>query len=308
MRSFKSIIKHWLQRKFMTAGGIFSDHLAFRFSYAIRAEHLNNCALNSVDSGVSDNKYCNNEFIVSLTTYDRRLYEVYLAIESIMQQTMKPNKIVLWLSDDLKNVNLPSLLRNQQKRGLEIRFCKDIRSYKKLIPSLKTYPDAAIITIDDDVLYNFDLIESFIRSHMENPGVVYSAKMHRIKLLKNGNLEKYKKWKEKYESFDLSPLNFPTGIGGILYPPNCFNSEIFNEDVYMNICKFNDDIWFKAMSLYNGTMSGKIFTHSKSGEDHLSNDKAQVISLSHINIDKNMNDVQLKAVFDKYDLYGKLRR
>ena len=53
-------------------------------------------------------------------------------------------------------------------------------------------------------------------------------------------------------------------------------------------------------------MSKKIFTHSKNGTDHFNIENTQCTALSQINVDKNMNDKQLKAVFDKYDLYDKL--
>jgi hypothetical protein len=116
-------------------------------------------------------------------------------------------------------------------------------------------------------------------------------------------LEKYASWIWGYENFDPSPLNFPTGVGGVLYPPHCFPSEVFNKDVYFEICKYADDIWFKAMSLMNGFISQKVYTHNKNGNDFLINDNMQDITLAKQNNDKSMNDIQLKAVFDKYDLY-----
>jgi len=298
--SIKSKLRQWAQMKMKSISSVLVSQIAYQ------AEHLNNCVLNSNELGVSSEKYCENEIIVSLTTYGSRLYDVYLAIESIMQQTVKPNKIVLWLQDDLKNIDFPVTLRKQQKRGLEIRYCKDIRSYKKLIPSLKSFPQDVIITVDDDYLYRFDLIENLINAYKKNPNYIYSARMHRIKLRNKTTFQKYKKWTWNYENFDASPLNFPTGAGGVLYPPHCLNEEVFNEKVFMDICKYADDIWFKAMALMNNTLSQKIFTHNKKGEDHISIANSQDTELAHINVGQSMNDVQLKAVFDKYNLYDRL--
>ena len=307
MRVFKAKFKQCLQEKIKNINALYTNHLSNRFTYICRAEYLANCALNSKTPGISNDKYCENDIVVSLTTYGRRLYEVYLAIESIMQQSMKPNKIVLWLGNELENTEIPIVLKNQQKRGLEINYCKDIKSYKKLIPALKAFPSAVIITIDDDFIYDFDLVENLVNSYKKNPELISSARMHRMKLTRKNKLEKYAKWVSNYEGFDVSPLNFPTGNGGILYPPHCFNNEVFNEEVFLDICKFADDVWFKAMALLNGILSQKIFTHKKGGNDHISNTIAQYMSLSHINIEKGMNDVQLKAVFDKYNLYSYLK-
>jgi hypothetical protein len=306
MKSIKARLKQWIQKKINNVNYLFADHLENRFAYICKAEYFTNCALNSNIPGISSEKYCDNEIIVSLTTYNRRLYEVYLVIESIMQQSMKPNRIVLWLADEMKNENIPQVLRNQQNRGLEIRYCKDIRSYKKLIPSLKAFPSAVIITIDDDHLYHFDLIENLVNAYKNNQKLIYCVKMHRMKLLHNKKPEKYKKWKMNYISSDISPLNFFTGVGGVLYPPHCFNEEIFNEKVFMDICQYADDIWFNAMALLNGVRVQKIFSHNINGNEHLKNMTSQYTSLSQTNLDKNMNDVQLKAVFDRYNLYDYL--
>lgn len=51
----------------------------------------------STESGITTERYCDHDIIVSLTTYGRRIHSVYMAIESVMEQTMKPNRIILWL-------------------------------------------------------------------------------------------------------------------------------------------------------------------------------------------------------------------
>jgi len=303
----KSKIKIWLQKKIRSLNTETSRDLADQFLYICRTEHFNNSAVASCISGVSDTQHCSSEIIVSLTTFGRRLYEVYLAIESIMHQTVKPNRIVLWLADEMQTINLPQVLLNQQKRGLEIRFCKDTKSYKKLIPALKEFPSSTIITIDDDTLYPFDFLENIISAHRENPKIILGSRIHRKELLGKNRLQKYQKWEHSYDSMEASHLNFPLGMGGVLYPPHCFNEEVFNESVFSTICEFADDVWFKAMALLNGVKAQKVFTHNKNGADQIRTKFSQYTSLSQINLGMNMNDKQLKAVFDKYDLYGKLR-
>jgi len=297
------MFKDWIGKKILSANKLFGKDLEKKFSYIYRYEYLNNCSLNSNVSGVSNIKYCDSEVIVSLTTYGNRLYEVYLAIESIMQQSLKSNRIVLWLSDELKDCTLPIVLQKQQRRGLDIRYCKDIRAYTKLIYSLKEFPNEIIITIDDDHLYYFDLIEVLVNSYKTNSNFIYSQDILNMKLMSHDKLEKYSKWK-KVNNNTPSHFNFPRGVGGVLYPPNCFNNEVFNENVFLDICKYADDIWFKAMALFNGTMAQRIFTHNKNDIDCLTNKASEHSTLNHIN--KNMNDIQLKSVFDKYKLYEKL--
>ena len=277
------------------------DEVKIANQTAIREEILNYCALNSQVHGITDQKYGSQEIIISLTTYDKRLSQVYLTIESLMQQSMKANKIVLWLSDEYAHQTIPPVLQQQQNRGLEINFCQDIRSYKKLIPSLKKYPDALIITADDDLYYHPNMIENLVFSYLKDPHFIYFNRGFTIRL-KNHLPIPYKKW-ESITHQEVSPLNFPTSGGGVLYPPKCFNEEVFNEAVFSTLCPWADDVWFKAMSLYNGTPSKKAVTLSPVGDEFLVNKSVQNSGLKLINNGQNQNDVQIKNVFDKYDLY-----
>lgn len=255
------------------------------------------------DSGVSSEKYCDYDIIVSLTSYGKRLQTVYLAIESIMQGSIKPNKIILWIDEDEDYI--PESLKRQMNRGLEIRkYKEDIRSYKKLIPALIEYPDAAIITIDDDVIYSFDLVENLLREHKKHEADICANRVHKI-ILKNGKPVSYLDWKWNSNEVGVSNLNFFTGVGGVLYPPHCFSQEVFNEEFFTKNCKYADDVWFFAMALYNGRKIRKVPTKSALGEEYLLNEGAQGIGLCKKNnsFQECRNDEQILKVFKAYDIY-----
>lgn len=256
------------------------------------------------ENGINEMKYCDHSIIVSLTTYGKRLYDVHLAIESIMEQTMKANRIILWLENDLKDFPLPKTLLLQQERGLEIRFCEDIRSYKKLIPTLELYPDDAIITIDDDLIYEFDLLENLIKPYLIDPQYIYCHRFHRMKFDDKNNLLPYKQWEWRCNDTQALISNFPTTGGGTLFPPNSLDKEVLNKKVFMDICKYADDIWFKAMSLKKGTLSKKVFSHNKYGDEFIVIPNNQDMGLYNINVNgESLNDKQLNDVFNKYKLF-----
>lgn len=273
-----------------------------------RKSYLQDKVLHCTEKGVSTTKLCEEEVIVSLTSYGPRISEVYLAIESIMQGTVKPNRIILWLDHQYSGGALPMTLQNQQKRGLEVEFCKDVRSYTKLIPALGAYPDAAVITIDDDIMYDFDFVENLVRTHIDRPECVCANRIHKIKLDETGHPISYMGWDMCSSDSSDSNLNFLTGVGGVLYPPHVFPQEVFNEDVYLKICPQADDVWFYSMLLMNKKQIIKSFTHSATGCDYIDIIEPQGIALSATNTDPNdcKNDVQIKAVFDKYQLYSYL--
>ena len=271
----------------------------------VRSQYLQDKVLNSRDMGISSSLICEHEVIVSLTTHSIRIHEVYLAIESIMQGTVKPNRIVLWLAEDeFMGKTLPVTLQKQVARGLEISYCKDIRSYKKLIPTLQKYPNATIVTIDDDVMYDLDFLEKLVNSHKSIPNVVFSNRIHRMKLDENNMPISYMDWDWCVNKYDESKLNFLTGVGGVLYPPHVLPNEVFNESVFMDICKFADDVWFNAMLLLNNVPIVKSYTNSIYGQDYIEISEVQYVGLCHENTYRN--DIQLKNVWSRYQINQKI--
>lgn len=272
-----------------------------------RIDCLRDKTLNDTKKGISNENYCDHEIIVSLTTYGNRIFDVHLAIETIMQGTLKPNRIVLWLAEDeFIEKRLPITLQMQQKRGLEIYYCKDLKSYNKLIHSLSQYPEAAIITIDDDVLYDYSLVEKLVLTHIENPKAICACRIHRIQLDKDNRPQTYLKWDQCIHDGINCSLNFPTGVGGVLYPPKCFTKEVLNSNVFTKICPKADDIWFYGMALLSNTPNVWVYTNNYTGYTDCLPISPDALSLQNNNPNNCLNDKQFKAVFDKYDLYSRM--
>ncbi len=258
------------------------------------------------ESGISEEPLCDHEVVVSLTSFGKRIYDVHLAIESIMQGTVKPNRIVLWLSEEeFKGKPLPRTLEMQKARGLQVEFCEDIKSYKKLIPSLKQFPEACIITIDDDAIYGYDLVERLVAAHIENPNAVCACRMHKVKLAEDGKPLSYLDWDWCVECYETnSNLLFPTTGGGTLFPPSCLCQEVFNKKVFMELCPYADDVWFYAMRLMSDTPVVQVFTGKPVGYfTELPSMNLEALSKENTDVENCRNDVQIKAVMDKYGLY-----
>jgi hypothetical protein len=273
-------------------------------AYHVRAEKLADNALYSAEKGVGNFDDKNGNIIVSLTTHSKRIHDVYLVIESLLNQTLKPNKIILWLAEDEFNEHtIPLILKRQQARGLEICFCKDLKSYKKLIPTLEKYPDSIVITVDDDVIYPFAMIENLYKDYLQDAQCIYYGRGHKMTWNGKGCLQPYRNWIFEYDGEEKSLINFPTGHGGVLYPPRCFHENILREDLFMKLAPTADDVWFKAMTALKGFPCKKSFCNGSCTDI----EKNQDIALFHNNLNNNLNDVCIKQVFDYYDLWGKLK-
>ena len=273
-----------------------SDYLEFHYSQLTQYSTI---------SGVSDVEYVpNRKIIVSLTSHGSRILDAYLAIETIMQGTLKPNIIVLWLPEGKTVTSI--YLENQIKRGLEIRYVKDLGPQTKLVYALKSFPDDIIITIDDDIFYKPDMIENLLRAYQEDSSSILANRVSVITKNQNGKVNSYLKWIHYNYSERYTKNNVIIGVEGCLYPPYSLSDEVFNEEVFRAICPTADDIWFTAMAMLKGTkivhVEGR---YDKGFAGGVANLRMQRNGLVHQNEDPKdcLNDIQFQSVFHKYNLY-----
>lgn len=243
--------------------------------------------------------------IISLTSYGRRVGETLIyTLLSIYNQSVKPNKIVLWLDQNEYSINdIPSNIIFLQKYGLEIFFTENIKSYKKLIPSLKKFPNDIIITIDDDLIYNKNLIKTLLEQHYKMPNVILAPVGSDIQLDNNGKILPYQTWKDPSPLKDIKYF-FPWGGSGKLYPPGSLHCEVLNENVFQSICPLADDIWFWAMAVLNHTPQKKCVLQGRVwySFDDLYQYFHKGTGLTYYNDKKNENQSQLDAVINHYNI------
>ena len=242
----------------------------------------------------------NRELTVSLTTYSTRIDTVHYCIKSLLKQTIKPTRIVLWLSKDEFNLSmLPESLLSLQSEGLIIDFCEDFKSHKKYFFSMKKWPESLVVTVDDDVFYPEDMLSQLVKSYNKYPSAISCFRAHEI-IIENNKILKYSNW-----NFTSPGVQGPThrlfqiGVNGVLYPPRSLHKDIFDSTTFMKICANADDLWLKIMALRNKTKVVKVKPYSKT---MIEIPQTQKISLSSSNVIHGNNDQQLKNIMDAYDL------
>jgi len=198
------------------------------------------------------------EIIVSLTSFPPRMPTIAACIESLKHQTKQPNRILLWLSEDQfpgRDAELPAELCALADRQFEIRWVAgDLAPHKKYFYAMREFPDALVVTVDDDVRYDRDLIATLYQAHLEHPLSVVAGRSNLIRFRPNGVLRTYDSWGYEYqylremETFAL----LPTGIGGVLYPPGSVPAEAFDVSAIEATSLYADDLWLKVMTTANG--------------------------------------------------------
>lgn len=241
---------------------------------------------------------------MSITSYPGRINIVPYAIASILNQTMKPDKIILWLGEDkFPGKKLPAIFSKVKACGVEVRFCEDLRAHTKYFYAMMEYPDDIIITFDDDFIYNNDIIATLYASYIKHPGCVSAMRVHKIKFLQDGEIAPYRNWDIEHQNAQghESHQYLATGVGSVLYPPHLLHEEVFNTEALKKLCLMNDDVWLYFMELLNGT---KVAPASDEGrvpgyQIYGSQDTA----LWKSNLAEDGNDPQIKAMLDAYNTW-----
>lgn len=279
----------------------FRKHRQVETKRIMRSEVVQNAikmrALTCAESILNNSRRGQN-IIVSLTTFGKRINFVYLALESIAQQTLKPDKVILWLSEKyFSDEKLPITLRRLIDRGVTVFYRKDIGPHTKLLYAVKEYSKDIIITIDDDIIYPIDLIENLYNTHLEFPYSICCNVAAKMNIDKNIKFWGTKIYNEKKTSITLLPF----GVNGVLYIPDCFDKDVFDIEKMKLLAPYADDIWFKLMSMKNKvpvTVTGCYDRYN----DFIVLDSAYINALSDTNIHKGFNFKQLKAVWEFYNV------
>ena len=241
---------------------------------------------------------CEHRIIVSLTSYGERLKTVDLTLNTLFCQTLKPDKIILCVSDK-DYALLPAKLKTLERKGkIELLTVEDLRAHTKYFYTMQKYPDDIVITVDDDVLYRHDLVERLYAAHKLYPDCVCAMRVHRIKLDEDGEPLPYTEWKLRSTEYLLQPRNdyLATGVGGVLYPPHLFGQEIFNVQLIKELCYYADDIWLKIMELRSNVRvvladNDPTLTYTEGTQEG---------GLFNTNVGENRNDLQFNALLDHY--------
>lgn len=245
------------------------------------------------------------EVIVSLTSFPAAIQYTVPTIKSLLAGNVLPDRLVLYVTmSQFGGDGLPRELLDLERENeiFEIRdYDRDICSYRKLIPALKDFPEAVIVTVDDDTDYHPDMLASLLRLHRQYPDHVLA---HRAKLILPD--KPYKKWPKLRwyhflgESIKKSARIIQTGVGGVLYPPHALKEDMLDERLFTELAPTTDDIWFWAAAVANGrtVIPVPFGPHNKPKGVG----KPKELSLKNVNFKSgaDRNDKAFHAILDRF--------
>ncbi len=233
--------------------------------------------------------------IISFTSFPARIERLWIVVRCMKRQSVKPDKIVLWLSkEQFEDVSLPESLTSLIDEQFEIRFVEnDYRSHKKYCYAFREFKDDIVILIDDDIYYPSTMIEGLLNGLKKHPDAVICQYGSVMKYNGDGTLPPFTEWwEEKAEVSDSKDFFLGTG-GGSLFQPNKLTSTILNTELAFKLTPLADDIWVNAMIRLSG-----LYIHKVKFGLLLQMPEQQKVALKNQNSYDGKNDEQFKSVIE----------
>jgi len=217
--------------------------------------------------GLNTDKTRKPEIIVSLTSYPARMKYIPIVLNAMLRQTVKPDRVILWLSEEqFPNCILPEWADMYKRAGAEIYFRPDdLKPHKKYYYAIKENPNSIVILADDDMYYRYDTVELLYNSYLKFPGAISALTVSKItfdrynrmlRSLKWVDIFLYKKYTNKtHGMFTRGPSmrTFFASGHGTLFPPGSLHPEVFNAPAFKKLCLYDDELWLKVMAVMQGT-------------------------------------------------------
>lgn len=233
--------------------------------------------------------------VVSLTSFAPRFHTLALTLRCLLTQTVRPDHVILWVGHG-DEPQLPKGVMALRRHGLDIRGTKDVRSYTKIIPALRAFPSAFIVTADDDLCYRRRWLEELVAGWDGRRNLIVCHRTHKITVDSNGYPLPYTRWvfdtKLRGEAIDL----FPTTGYGALYPPGSLAPEVLDETTFLSICPRADDVWLYWM----GRLAGSTFRRITDRREIRTWPNSQHIMLASYNVLEGGNDEQIRNMIAKF--------
>lgn len=247
-------------------------------------------------------EYRKEKVIVSLTSFPQRINTVWITVETLLRQSVKADKIILWLAEEQFESmdSLPRELLRLQSRGLTIRFCEDLRSHKKYFFAMQEFPNDMVVLVDDDMFYPYDTLKQLLKLHKKYPEDICTMTAQVMAISENKNPSEWRNPRvtEVYEH--SNQIQIFTGSGS-LYPPKSLYKCAFDEELIKKLCPYADDLWLTFMAYKKGT---KITTKAPWRAFPITIYGTSVGSLWYVNVADGKNDEQWNAIQQYFNRSG----
>lgn len=230
--------------------------------------------------------------IVSLHAKPSDYKNLPITLYSLLNQTMKPDKIILWINEDENLQTLPYEITQFIKNGLEIKFIKNKNEYTATYYAIKEFSNSINVIAQNGLHYSKNWLKKLYSSYIQYSDEIQVHLANEV-ILKDENLLPSKFWKKSIEG--KSSYSYVINLqGGVLFPPNCFGKDFLRKDIFLKYAPANPELWLWVMSLVYGKKTRIVKNNNK----HLC--FLNIMQLLNTKTDYELIDKQIESLMKFY--------
>jgi len=189
--------------------------------------------------------------VVTLTTVPERMDRLTPVLHSLLDQTVHADRIVLARPDVSRRSGQPYPQLHPAVPGVDVIAATDEGPATKLLPALLAEPNAAILVVDDDVIYPRDFIAQMLDWHRRLPQAAIGWRGWRIV---PGVHPKSFPHIFATALKEPEPVDILLGTWGYLVPPGALDAAVHDFTGYPPGVRFVDDVWFSGHLARRGVL------------------------------------------------------
>ncbi|KAI8923812.1 hypothetical protein BC831DRAFT_469346 [Entophlyctis helioformis] len=212
-------------------------------------------AVSDVATLTSARRSSNTRIVASMSTFPARMDQIRPALSSLFNQSIALDAVHVNIPDRIRRLDAPIdedalaklLAELQALFGPRLHFHRgeDYGPATKLIGALpfEQDPDTLIVTVDDDVEYDYRTVQALFQGHLDHPSNFIAAACEELTLYANN-------W--VYIEDNRPCRGWACAFKGILYRVGMFDSSIFDYSSVPKGCVVHDDVYLSGYLLKRG--------------------------------------------------------
>jgi hypothetical protein len=209
----------------------------------------------------------NSRFIISISSYPKRIHLVPAVFESLFYQKCLPMKFLLVLTEEeWFNKEVPKSIEKLEKLGVEILWIKgNTFAVKNISPVVEVFPDDDIIIFDDDIIYGPLVVSDLSESEYIKRGEIVGH-VGKVILKKGKSLSMWYRSDEPANLNTQSECVFFIGYGGVYYPKNSLDKRVSDLEAIKRVVPGRGkDVWLYCATISQGTRQFCLGSDNKKG-------------------------------------------
>lgn len=179
--------------------------------------------------------------VVSMTTIPERASKIAPALRSLLDQSCPADRVLLAWPSPAKQGTCPK--QSRLPCGVEVFPCEDQGPATKFLAAHAVEPRAAIVVVDDDVIYPADFLATLLDAHRLEPMTALGWRGWR---LQPGVDPRDFDHVFATSVREATPVDVLLGTWGYLIPPGALDEAVHDFRGWPSELRFVDDVWISG--------------------------------------------------------------